>query len=232
MAAARPGSRGGRTYRIGDTDVFAYDRVGSSAAQWVAWELERDEYGLDSLCFGDGDVVIDVGAHVGLVSILLAKRWPKLRIIAFEPFPENHRNCRENLRLNGVANVELLACGITADGRLLTMAVSDDNSGGASAIAQTQRGPRAYGIPSRTLDEVFGTFHIDRCALLKIDCEGMEYEILSQAHCLDRVERLVGEFHSSATIAQRGWSPDRLTAHCARFIDEDHMVIQKNTIAD
>lgn len=230
ISSTHPQPRDGRVYQIGNIGLFAYDQVDSMAAQWVAWELERNEYGLDSMHFVDGDVVIDVGAHVGLVSMLLAKRWPKLRIIAFEPFPENHRNCRENLRMNSVTNVELHPHGITADRRLLTMSVPDDNSGGATAIPTSRNEPRIEGIPSVTLDDVFNTFHIERCALLKIDCEGMEYEILSQTRCLDRVERLVGEFHSSASIARQGWSPDRLTAHCVRFIDPGDMVVQTNTI--
>ncbi len=212
--------------------MVASDQAGSLAAQWVAWELQRDEYGLDSLRFAKEDVVVDIGAHVGIVSILLAKRWPGLRIIAYEPFPANIENCRANLEANSVSNVELVECGVSADRRPLSLATSDGNSGGASALALAQTGQTVHDIPSVTLDDIFRTHHIDRCALLKIDCEGMEYEILSRAACLNRVDRLVGEFHTSATIARRGWSPARLAAHCADVMPGGAVVLQINTIAD
>jgi hypothetical protein len=41
-----------------------------------------------------------------------------------------------------------------------------------------------------TLDEVFLVHEIGRCKLLKIDCEGMEYETLLGAQVLDKVEYL------------------------------------------
>lgn len=55
------------------------------------------------------------------------------------------------------------------------------------------------GIPVRTvtLDEVFEVNEIGTCNLLKLDCEGSEYEILASAgpSTMDRVERVVGEYH-------------------------------------
>jgi hypothetical protein len=87
-------------------------------------------------------------------------------------------------------------------------------------------------LPSITLDEVFRVHEIDRCKLLKIDCEGMEYEILPGARVLDRVEYLAGEFHASASLQDRGWNPERLRAYCSSFFADDRMAIQFNEIPD
>ena len=92
-------------YQIDDISLLAYDDAGSQAADWVARELQADRYRLRDANFDEGDIVIDVGAHIGLFSIYLAKRWPVLKVFAFEPFPTNYRNCEDNLHLNKVKNV-------------------------------------------------------------------------------------------------------------------------------
>jgi hypothetical protein len=89
-------------YRIDRISLLAYDEAYSQAAYWVAWELQADEYRLREIHFDEGDVVIDIGDHIGLFSIYLAKRWPGLTVFAFEPFPANFRNFAENLPLNGL----------------------------------------------------------------------------------------------------------------------------------
>ena len=53
-------------------------------------------------------------------------------------------------------------------------------------------------VPSLSLDEIFTKYAIERCKLLKIDCEGAEFEILSRTKVLDRVEHLRGEIHRRA----------------------------------
>ena len=214
-------------YQIDDVSLFVYDEAGSQAGQWVAWELQKDDYCVRDMHFDDGDVVIDIGAHIGLFSMYLAKRWPTLKVLAFEPFPCNYRNCAENLRINGVDNVILSPEAIVHEKRRLSMAADPSNSGGASAVV---REFEAYGvtddIPTITLDEVFQVHAIDRCKLLKIDCEGMEYEILHGTQVLDQIEYLCGEFHGISV--PDGWdcSPQQLYEHCCGFFAEDRMQIQ------
>ncbi len=62
-----------------------------------------------------------------------------------------------------------------------------------------------------------------RCALLKIDCEGGEYEILLAAHCLQAVDYLSGEFHVNSRLRAQGHTPDALARHCEQFIAREHM---------
>src|SRR5262249_44449168 len=162
-------------YEIDGISLLAYDEAGSQAANRVAWELRADHYRLRQMKFDEGDVVVDIGAHIGLFSIYLGKRWPALKVFAFEPFPTNFSNCAENLRLNAVTNVVMSSKAITTDQRLLSMATDPRNSGGASAFVRTfESNGIVSDIASITLDMVFSVNEIERCKLLKIDCEGME----------------------------------------------------------
>jgi len=48
-----------------------------------------------------------------------------------------------------------------------------------------------------TLDDVFKKNKIDKCDLLKMDCEGAEFEIIYNAssECLDKIEEIRMEYH-------------------------------------
>jgi FkbM family methyltransferase len=184
------------SFEIHNVVLSVYDGCASLAANRVAEELSNDVYGLETISFQPEDIVIDVGAHVGIVSLYLAKRWPFLRIFAFEPHPANHANFIENLRLNNVSNVYLFRQAITADRRSIMLRLVDSNTGGATAVFDVAGAYSVGPIESVTLQDIFEqtVAPAQRCRLLKIDCEGMEYEILPSP-VLDRVDFLAAEFH-------------------------------------
>lgn len=203
-------------YRIFGVNVQVYDFAESEAARYVAEELACDNYKLRRIPFRPGDCVVDIGGHIGLVSITLALRNPFLRIYAYEPHPDNYALFDRNLAINRISNVELYPEAISGDGRPLDLRSKETNSGAASAVAATLGDRCVCGIPSLTLDQVFARHGITRCRLLKIDCEGSEYEILSATTVWDRVDRLCGEFHTNDILKNGNCSPQALREYCAQ----------------
>jgi FkbM family methyltransferase len=201
-------------YKIGGTKVEVYDQAHSQAADYVAGELILDSYGLGGLRFGPGERVLDIGGHIGLFAIYLALRHPGLRIYSYEPHPDNFKLFDRNLALNGVTNVRLYPEALSSDGRPIALACNPTNSGAVSAYSVTLKHARVSGVPSLTLDQMFDRDQIERCSLLKIDCEGSEYEALLATQSWPRVERLCGEFHSNRLLESRGHSPEELRKHC------------------
>jgi hypothetical protein len=57
--------------------------------------------------------------------------------------------------------------------------------------------PQTLEVPSTSLDAIFAEREIEQCDLLKMDCEGAEYEILFAASddTLRRIRRIVLEYH-------------------------------------
>jgi FkbM family methyltransferase len=219
-----------RSYEIRGVSLSVYDDCTSQTADRVAGELADDIYGLETIAFQRDHIVIDVGAHIGLASVYLAKRWPFLQIFAFEPHPANHANCVENLRLNEVSNVRLFRQAVTADGRSIMLRFVDCNSGGATAVFDIAGADAVGPVESVTLQDIFERTctPTQRCRLLKIDCEGMEYEILPSS-VLDRVDYFAAEFHEGVLYERSGYPTINVgQAHalgelCAEFFPPERM---------
>ena len=157
----------------------------------VTREIKTD-YDLDNLDLKPGDVVLDIGAHKGIVSCYLAKRYPGVAVLAYEPNEANYKALLENIQRNGIENVKPYLAAVTKDGRGVNVYARDDNSGGG--VLQG-----AGNIPSVTLQQIFDEHKLERVALVKSDCEGSEFEIFENAGTvLDRIDHVRGEFHAGA----------------------------------
>ena len=162
--------------------------------------LRSDCYRLCGLQLAPSDCVLDIGGHIGLFAILLAKRYPGIRVYSYEPHPRNRDLFRLNLELNGIHGVTLYPEAVSGDGRPLTLVGNPANSGAPTACSLTLHHARVTGVPTLTLDQMLDREGMTRCSLLKIDCEGSEYGALMAARGWVRIERLCGEFHTNRLL--------------------------------
>lgn len=191
---------------LGDVSFKIQDYAASLTTAFVLRELAMNNYGLNGRTFKDGDVLLDIGANVGVVSIWLAKQLPKCTIYAYEPLSVNFENLRHNIELNDVANVIPMRWAVTADRQPLTMHYNYDNLGGASGF-MGQPPWNETEVDGITLQDIFEAHHIDRVALLKMDIEGAEHEVLAGCNgLLDRVDYLAMEAHFTPKLRLAGWN--------------------------
>jgi FkbM family methyltransferase len=221
-----------QSFVIDGFPIVVADMPESVSAQIIAWELEADCYGLNRIDFQPGDVIIDIGAHIGMFAIYAALRFPQVVIHAFEPFPENFERLKQNLDRNGITTVRINQQAVSGDGRLLEMVTDALNSGGSTCHSRTLEYERRTGIPSTTLDQIFDSLGVDKCKLLKIDCEGSEYEILFSTHSLSKVEYLSGEFHYNQLLQDQGYSVEGLLKHCETQIARNKLSIKTTNISE
>jgi FkbM family methyltransferase len=215
-------------------DTFAVgDLTGSTALGSVADDLRRDAYRLADLELTPGDVVVDIGAHVGLVSMAIARRHPRVAVYALEPMPVTFLLLKRNLGRNAVANVIPMQVAVTGDGRDLHLQMWPGNTGGATGfLAGRSEEATSVDAPGATLDDLFTGLGITRCRLLKIDCEGAEHEILTTTGVLDRVDEVRAEFHINAHLEAQGHSIDALAGHVSAAVGADHLVYESCRMAD
>ena len=212
-------------YDLEGTVLQIADAEGSDTPRIVAIELTNDEYRLGQIRFEPGDIIVDVGANVGMVAIWLALRNPQVTVIAIEPEPLNLSHLRANIAANGVHNIVVVPLALTADRRRLPIARPPYNSGGSGCYYDQTDGYATSEVDSTTLDAIFDEFVPDRCRLLKVDCEGAEHEILPASGALQRVDWFAGEFHINSRLAANGHSTEALLAHVARFIHPDRISV-------
>lgn len=120
---------------------------------------------------------VDVGGHVGLWSMQLAKCFEL--VAAFEPVPQ-YQECflrnTENIKCTGTNYpVGLFECALGAQFRWVSMVVPELNGGIDSG--GTHVGDKSGDVPMRTLD----SYNWDEVDFIKIDCEGYELEVLKGA---------------------------------------------------
>ncbi|MBW3561546.1 MAG: FkbM family methyltransferase [Actinobacteria bacterium] len=193
----------------------------------MAHDIGNGAYDFESFPISPGDVLLDIGAHVGVVSAWLAQRYPYAFIVACEPFPDTFNLLTENLVANRVTNVLPLNLALSGDGRFVDLISHPwSNSGGSTAqlADMNLRDHIKSRVISWTLDELLYRLHITQCTLLKIDCEGSEYEILLSSRQLSRIKMVRGELHINSRLRVQGYSPERLMSHLNAYgIDASFM---------
>jgi FkbM family methyltransferase len=121
-----------------------------------------------------GMTVIDVGAHVGIYSLLAsAKVGPNGKVIAIEPSPANARLLRQHLSFNQRRNVEVIEAAVADKLGQITFNYrpnATDPGSFANSMAYDISGESAN-VQVRTLDDICSNL---LPAVIKIDVEGAE----------------------------------------------------------
>lgn len=151
-----------------------------------------------------GSVCADVGAHLGYMSLLLARlTGPDGRVVAFEASPRNARTVARNIRLNGLGERVRLVQKAVADGTAASVDIFPRRGSSAewTVYADYARRDelepavlRGVTVAATSLDAEFAD---DRLDLAKVDVEGAEGLVVAGMSRLLRRDRpiIVLEFH-------------------------------------
>ena len=71
------------------TDLMALTNV------WIIREYENEKISIK-----DNDIIIDIGAHIGLFSLFVSQFCKNGKIFSFEPISENYDLLKSNISLN------------------------------------------------------------------------------------------------------------------------------------
>ena len=131
------------------------------------------------------DVVLDVGANIGMICIALLK-WGWFReALAFEPFPGNLELLQRNVRQNGFESaIRVFPYALSSQSGVAELEISDSNAGDQRVRGSDPRidalmredARNVLPVPMRALDSVLAEAGLEpeRIGLVWIDIQGHE----------------------------------------------------------
>ena len=168
--------------RRDSTDLMALTHV------WLIEEYSKPEFNINK-----NDIVIDVGAHIGLFTLYASQFCTEGKIYSFEPMKENYELLSENIKLNNLKQVETFNLAVSNSNQKIKLYINDDESGHSMFSESTH----TITVNSISLKKFFDQNNIQHCNFLKLDCEGSEYEIIKYLPIsyLQKIDKMVIEYH-------------------------------------
>lgn len=167
--------------------------------------------------------VVDIGMNVGITALHLAANERVEKVYAFEPFSATYAQALENITANAhlASKIECFNVGLGANERRIEVEYDPEQKGkmGIHGVARTGE-PASKNTTLETIDirpagRTLNALLVDGTwALLKVDCEGAEYEIfedLLHSDTLAKFNAVVVEWH------HLGHEPLRKALHAAGF---------------
>ncbi|HVI84382.1 MAG TPA: FkbM family methyltransferase [bacterium] len=187
--------------------------LGASVRRSLRWgDYEGRELELVRAMLQDTDVVMEVGAGLGVVSTFCAKAVGSERVFAYEANPAMEEYIRRTYALNGVSPT-LEVCALGEHGGEQVLCLGQDFSS-ATTLPPKERWP-AIIVPAKCFDD-----EVRRRAatFLIVDIEGAESELCRYAR-FPGVQHVIMELHGALMLADR----DELIArmHSAGFQLDD-----------
>lgn len=202
-----------------------------------------DTYAIRQLSriLGQGGSILDVGGHIGSFSALAIRLMRPKKIVAVEPFSENHELLTRNLRHFAIEadcpyQSAVHAC-VRYDGAAIYVAGAGATGGGLMVKPDevdrwTANRDRSRGevytvaeenVPSVTIEQVMSDHLMPQVDLLKIDCEGSERDIFRQIsdEAAMGIRAIVGEYHWGPQDIRESMPP-KFPHLEVRFIEGNH----------
>jgi FkbM family methyltransferase len=168
--------------RTNSTDIMQLGTV------WLIEDYKNSGFNIN-----DDDMIIDVGAHIGLFSLFISQQCKKGKIFAYEPIEKNFNILKENIELNKIKNVIYFNSAVSNQSNKLKIFIDSDDS--AHSIFESDK--KFIEVNSTTIKSIFDENKIKNCNLLKLDCEGAEYQIIESIpkEYFLKIDKMIIEYH-------------------------------------
>ena len=179
--------RNGINYKVrgGSTDRFIINEI------WL-----HNSYTPKGFEIKSSDIVVDIGAHIGIFTVLAAKKAYNGKVFCFEPVKENESLLIENIKLNNLSNVIVRNKAVSNKKGKLKIYISKSKNKGQNSIyklAETQEVEEVEKISFKDFLK-----KVEKIDFLKMDCEGSEYPIFYSLEKkeLFKIKKISLEYHN------------------------------------
>jgi len=175
-----------------------------SCGQFVSRE-ERNFLQNYPLASGD---LIDIDANLGIISIILVKRFSEQKVHFFEPNPYTFKALQSNIAINKLSNVQLQQSAVAGHDGSVSFRAEPIHSGTNSMATLGEN--EAVSLPCMTLDSYVERESIKEIAFLKVDVEGYETLVFQESkQLLSQEQAKIIYYEVCPELAIRaGFSPE------------------------
>jgi FkbM family methyltransferase len=166
--------------------------------------------------------IVDVGANMGSFAVYAAQFCPEARIYCYEPEQQNFGLLKQNIEINRLeGRVLAFQCAVASHSGRRELAVGESP---VNSFHISPNGASHQTVDCTTLSSIFADQRLEVIDLLKLNCEGAEYEILegSSETDLERIANIRLEYHKldapgkngealSRWLGARGYRIERFT---------------------
>jgi len=153
----------------------------------------------------DDEVILDLGANVGIFTLYAARTAPQAKVFSVEPFPSTFRRLVATVR-NHHLDSRVTCLNYAATGasgvRLMPGGQGPSQRQALVPAASMASGTEVMG---KTIESMLEENHLLHVDLLKMDIEGSEYEVLlsTPPRVLSRIDRIALEYHGDSAPYSR-----------------------------
>jgi FkbM family methyltransferase len=188
-------ANGIRATGYGASDAYVFNEIFGT----------EDAYRRDALVpMMRGGTVVEIGAHKGYFTLLAASVAE--RVLVFEPDARNFAALQKNLALNGGGNVTAVPKAVSSTSGTRTFTVSSITDARHTFFPSDFSGTgKAVEVECTTLTDIIEGHRLESVDVLKLDCEGSEYDVLlgCDRDTIRRIRGIVLEVHESLEIGHR-----------------------------
>lgn len=148
-------------------------------------------------------IIIDVGANAGFFDILLLSKIPSAKIYSYEPLTANISEMRSTVEQNPFLkqNLSIFETAVSgAEKQTLDLFIEDSEGcqvAASSFPAFDERNSIKVSVPCISLTDIILNNNFSKIDLIKIDCEGSEYDIIynTDISLIKRIRMMTVEVH-------------------------------------
>jgi len=186
-------------YRDGTTDSAVFDEV-----------INGEGYEKFNYIINKPPVIIDIGAHIGVSSVIFKKMFPNSRIFAYEPCNDTFSLLKRNVEENGL-DIKIFNNAVSGKEGSRELFLGNQSHFVGYSIVTDSINPSqipeggSQKTEAITLQDILKDNDLEEINILKMDCEGAEYEIIYKTpkKILSNIDNIIMEFHEFSTNKDR-----------------------------
>lgn len=141
--------------------------------------------------------IIDIGAHIGTFELYVRSMNKVVPIICVEPASDNFEILEGNIQLNKLSHVSAHQYALAGSTGEVELNISNNNHNNSLYEPYARDAHMSKKVQAYSLNDFFELHQMSACSLLKIDCEGAEYEIFehTSAETFSKIHAIFMEYH-------------------------------------